>query len=302
MATSVELVEQSLRASEYGLEETENFVVLSSNLETECMESNVPEENIAKRWLYADIFNTEFNLSFKLPYNDTCDECDKFMLAKSQSRDENIEIEYQHHLEEASRRYHLKKEDKEAAIKSDGRMKLLTVDLQKCLPTPVLTNQQSFYKLKLWTYNYTISDFAGNATTCIMWDESVSGRGANEMASKLLKWAATINENVREITVWSDNCPSQNRNIVMVMAYFWIIHKHPHIEIINHKFLLRGHTHMEVDSDHSLIERERKKTPFLKIMTPWDWQQLARLCCRSKPFNVINMDTHDFKDFKSVWQ
>nr|CAI5824489.1 unnamed protein product [Callosobruchus analis] len=107
------------------------------------------------------------------------------MLAKSQSRDENIESEYQHHLEEASRRYHLKKEDKEAAIKSDGRMKLLTVELQKCLPTIFLTNEQSFYKLKLWTYNYTISDFAGSAATCNMWDESISGRGANEMASGL---------------------------------------------------------------------------------------------------------------------
>nr|CAI5856554.1 unnamed protein product [Callosobruchus analis] len=73
---------------------------------SECMESNVPEENIAKRLIHS---TQNFNLSFKLPYKDTCDECNKFMLAKSQSRDENIESEYQHHLEEASRRYHLKK-------------------------------------------------------------------------------------------------------------------------------------------------------------------------------------------------
>nr|CAI5834687.1 unnamed protein product [Callosobruchus analis] len=43
MATSVELVEQSLQASEYGLEESENLVVLSSNLETETSNKTSPE-------------------------------------------------------------------------------------------------------------------------------------------------------------------------------------------------------------------------------------------------------------------
>lgn len=265
----------------------------------ECHENNVPEENIAKSWLYFSIFNTEFNYSFKLPYNDTCDECDKFLLAKTQAA-ENIDTIYEEHLDEAGKRYALKRADKEVAMASKGKRKFVTVDLQKCLPTPLLTNQQSFYKLKLWTYNYTISDAAENVT-CIMWDESKSGRGASEMASGLLKWIDTLNENVEDITIWSDNCPSQNRNFIMVMAYFWILKNYPNIKLINHKFLLRGHTHMEVDGDHSLIERERKRTPFLKVMTPWDWQQLARLCCRSKPFNVVNMEVCDFKDFKSLY-
>lgn len=270
---------------------------------TDCHENNVPEENIAKSWLYSTIFNTEFNYSFKLPYNDTCDECDKFLLAKTQSTEnrEDIDRSYQEHLDKAGKRYALKRTDKETAIQSDGKIKFVTVDLQKCLPTPLLTNQQSFYKLKLWTYNYTISDAAGNVTSCIMWDESKSGRGANEMASGILKWAKTLSESVQEITIWSDNCPSQNRNMIMVMAYFWILKNYPNIKKIDHKFLLRGHTHMEVDGDHSLIERERKRTPFLKVMTPWDWQQLARLCCRSKTFNVVNMEVSDFKDFKSLY-
>ena len=273
---------------------------------SECMENNTPDENIAKSWLYSEIFNTEFNLCFKLPYNDTCDECDRLMLAKTQADGgvdgtPNIDNSLQQHLAEAGNRYALKREDKEKAVQSQGKIKMVTVDLQKCLPTPVLTNQQSFYKLKLWTYNYTISDSGGNTTTCLMWDESKSGRGANQMASGFFKWISTLSETVSEIYVWSDNCPSQNRNMIMVVAYFWIMHNYPNIKIINHKFLLRGHTHMEVDGDHSLIERERKKTPFLKIMTPWDWQQLARLCCRSKPFNAINMELVDFKDFKTLY-
>lgn len=79
---------------------------------TDCHENNVLEENIVKSWLYSTIFNTEFNYSFKLPYNDTCDECDKFLLAKTQSTEnrENIDRSYQEHLDEASKRYALKRQ------------------------------------------------------------------------------------------------------------------------------------------------------------------------------------------------
>lgn len=48
-----------------------------------------------------------------------------------------------------------------------------------------------------------------------------------------------------------------------------------YIKVINLFFL--GHTRMEVDSDHSLIEKEKKRerkretkrTPFLQVMTSW---------------------------------
>lgn len=47
---------------------------------SDCREQNVPFEQIAKLWLYTEIFNTEFNYSFKNPVNDTCDECDYFQV------------------------------------------------------------------------------------------------------------------------------------------------------------------------------------------------------------------------------
>lgn len=31
------------------------------------------------------------------------------------------------------------------------------------------------------------------------------------------------------------------------------------LKIINHKYLLRGHTHLKIDSDYSIIERAKKK-------------------------------------------
>nr|CAI5837837.1 unnamed protein product [Callosobruchus analis] len=87
------------------------------------------------------------------------------------------------------------------------------IDLQKCLPTPELTNSQSFYCLKLWTYNLVIHDSTIQKAYCMMWDESIAGRGGNEVASCVLKWAEICNipETVRDLIIWSDNCPSQNK-------------------------------------------------------------------------------------------
>lgn len=45
-----------------------------------CKENEVKQELIAKQWLFRDIFNTEFNLGFKEPANDTCDDCDEFQV------------------------------------------------------------------------------------------------------------------------------------------------------------------------------------------------------------------------------
>lgn len=272
----------------------------------ECEENNLEDTHIAKDWLYADIFNKEFNLSFKPPDNDTCDQCDYFLtqLREIQTPTEKqiIQQEYDEHLQEASKRYNLKRDDKQKSIEEKAVKIVACVDLQKCLPTPVLTNSQSFYTLKLWTYNYTIFDVTNKAVTCVMWDESKSGRGANEMASGMYSWAlSNIRPNHEHLIIWSDNCPSQNRNIVMVMAYFFILKKFPSLKIIEHKFLLRGHTHLEVDSCHSLIEREKKKTLGFQIMTPWDWQQIARMCSINNPFQIINMETEDFKDFKQLY-
>lgn len=274
--------------------------------QAECEENNVEQAHIAKEWLYAEIFNTEFNLSFKYPDNDTCDQCDHFLIKLREEpsivEKETLQKEYDLHLEEASKRYKLKKEDKQKYLEDKFKSIMVCVDMQKCLPTPVLTNSQSFYSLKLWTYNYTVYNVTNKVTTCVMWDESKSGRGANEMASGMLKWAmSNIKPTHENLIIWSDNCPSQNRNLIMVMAYFYLLKKFPSLKRIEHKFLLRGHTHLEVDACHSLIEREKKKTVGFQKMTPWDWQQIARMCSINNPFEIINMEIEDFKDFKQLF-
>ncbi|XP_046677553.1 uncharacterized protein LOC124365607 [Homalodisca vitripennis] len=81
-------------------------------------------------------------------------------------------------------------------------------DLQKCLPTPALTNCQSFYLRKLWTLNYTIDDSSGKKTWCMIWNETTAGRGGSEMASCLFTWAnEELNKSsIDTLTVLNPDC------------------------------------------------------------------------------------------------
>lgn len=81
--------------------------------------------------------------------------------------------------------------------------------------------------------------------------------------------------------------------------FLYFVSQNSTLEVINHKFLVAGHTHMECDSDHALIEKEKKKTN-LKINHLNDWVQLIRLCKRQKPFTVIQMGLDNFYDFSAL--
>nr|CAH7742478.1 unnamed protein product [Callosobruchus chinensis] len=51
----------------------------------------------------------------------------------------------------------------------------------------------------------------------------------------------------------------------MVMGYFYILRMKPNVTVVNHKFLARGHTHLEADAVHSTIEREGRNFHNLKL-------------------------------------
>ena len=240
------------------------------NTSEECMKDGKEK---AKEWLFRHVFNEEYNLSFKLPDNDTCDKCDELECKIKNCSQEHKEIfskEKEEHLFEANRRYKLKAEDKENCGENE---KVIMVDLQKCLPTPYLSNSESFYLRKLWTLNYIVYDSGTKSAFCMMY----GGRGGNEMASCFLKWAeCALPITTEKLTVWSDNCAGQNKNHSMILMYLSLLHHFENLQEISHKYLLCGHSHMEVDTIHSMIERKKKRLQtmqFSPAMIGQMWQK-----------------------------
>lgn len=102
------------------------------------------------------------------------------------------------------------------------------------------------------------------------------------------------------VTLYSDTCGGQNKNTHLVAMLMAVLKNHPTLKIIDHKFLLAGHTRMECDSDHALIEK-KKKNSNVSIYHPHDCLQLVRQTGKKKPFRVIQMERKDFYEYSSLF-
>lgn len=69
------------------------------------------------------------------------------------------------------------------------------------------------------------------------------------------------------------------------------------IEGVELKFLESGHTQMEVDSMHSVIEKEKKGRT---VYTPPEWGTIVRGARRKNPYIVEELIYSDFYDVKVI--
>lgn len=256
-------------------------------------------ENPVSDKIYRKKFH-KLNLSFKKPKVDTCHTCDLFKMKLNIATDEitklALEKERDSHLLAADMAYKEKQCDKNIAM-TNNKIKCLTFDLQQCLPTPALQSSVAFYKRQLWTFNLTIHDNATGMSTHHMWHEGISGRGANQIASCLFAYLREQPEEISEVILYSDTCGGQNKNTHVAAMFTYLLTIKPSMKLIYHKFMIPGHTHMEVDLDHAIIEKKKKKTE-IQIYHPHDWMQLVR--SSSKKFTVKEMRQNDFFDFASL--
>ena len=214
---------------------------------------------------FGKIFKT-MNLSFRPPYLDTCKTCDTLHMAIKTTNSEidrmTIKQTLIDHQDKAKFAYDQKKIDKLKA-RENVHIHSVTFDLQQCLPTPDLTTSVVFYKRLLWTYNLTCHDQATNNSQCFLWNETIAGRGSNEIASCLYKYIQSLPIEVTTLNLYSDTCGGQNRNFFVSLMFchflFEVCDDNTGMTTINHKFLEPGHTHLECDVDHAKIERAKKK-------------------------------------------
>lgn len=270
----------------------------------DCISKNIQPQLES---FYRKVFVENFNLSFHRPSNDTCAKCDKYKLQinnTSDFRERTVcEDNYNQHLTTAEEAYKEKKKDKTSSCNNET-IAFLSFDLQKCLPTPLLQNNISFYKRSLWTYNLTIYSCVHRKkhAVCYIWDESLGGRGGQEISSCLRHYILSLPNDITEIHMFSDCCPGQTRNIYVAVMLSLLIEDYVKIGrkiIINHKFLEPGHTHLEADTVHAAIEKVKSKTT-AKIELPRDWANLIRMVPRNPPIEVLEIEQKDLLNFEDT--
>ncbi|KAE8741241.1 hypothetical protein FOCC_FOCC013228 [Frankliniella occidentalis] len=249
------------------------------------------------RWVYSREVH-KLGLKFKALHADTCHRCDTLEAAVKYSktdeeREENKQQQTLHHLK-AEAAIEQKKADK-AKAKENVTVETITFDLQQCLPTPSLSTSIIFYLRQLWVYNLTIHIMSTGHSIHNMWHEAEGGRGANQVGSALFKYILSLPDEVEHLIMWSDTCGGQNKNSIINSALVTALSRKKTLKVIDQKFLVPGHTHLECDGDHAVIENKKRQAP--EIHVPRDWYNLVRNA--SKKFSVQLLKEHQL-DFKAL--
>ena len=264
--------------------EIKSMTKLYQMLREFCQDRRFP---IPSRFLLSLEFRKK-RLAFFQPKKDQCDTCCAFKTG-------NItEIDYRVHEEKKNLAREEKRKDKEESEKSDS---VWTMDTQAVLLSPRLQASAMYYKTKLACHNFTMYNLKTGKVICYFWDESEGSLSSSNFTSCIRDCLSRIvdDSEIKRVILYSDGCGYQNRNVVLANALleFSVAHR---IEIVQ-KFLEKGHTQMEVDSVHSLIERKLKNR---NIYFPGDYIEVFRECRPAKPFDIVHL-THDFfRDFSGI--
>ena len=233
----------------------------------------------------------EMNLSLYAPKKDQCDMCSQYSVGSL------LQSEYDAHQERKVIARNEKSKDKEQG-KADPTFRCYTMDVQSVLLAPRLHVSTTDYKTKLKVHNYTIYNQVTEDVTCFLWNESEGGVSSDVFASTLYNFLLSeVNKhpNIKTIIIWSDGCTYQNRNVTMANALLNLALQKD-ITIIQ-KYLEKGHSQMEVDACHSLIEKKLGKKV---ISVPAQYVEICRDARVSpSPFQVKLLTFKDFSDFSS---
>lgn len=252
-------------------------------------------ESAQSEYIYRTVFSNDFNYGFHQPKKDQCTFCNRYKHATAAQQCE-LRDDYNLHMLRKVQARTKKEEAKQSAI-TNSKHCAITFDLQKVLLCPAGKVGLIFYKRKLASYNLTIHNLATREGHCFMWCETVAKRGSCEISSCLFKYFESLPETVENVTLISDSCSGQNRNVQVASMLMSAVELLP-IKVIDYYFLESGHTQMEVDSIHACIERTAKS---VDVYVPRDWALVAATAKKTgKPYSVKQLTADDIVDWKCV--
>ena len=265
---------------------------------------------VVEEHTFRKVFNSDFNLGFSLPRTDTCATCDRLNLAlKSDADDTVARKQLADHQDMADKGYQSMRGDKKAAVTSWSNMirsvgsapysskdavDMISFDFMQNLPTPNLSHNDVFYLRQLWTYNFGIHDLVADKGFMYLWDETVAKWGSSEVASCLKLFFRTYRTSARSLVSYSDGCGGQNKNLTIVGLYNEL-HLSRVYDVLDHKFLTRGHTFLRNDSDFAQIE---KRNASATVYVPGDWSPVVKEANRRNPFEVVTIQQREFFNYK----
>lgn len=248
---------------------------------------------------YYQVFRS-LNISFTRLGNEECDVCEEFRLHKMQCQCE-IECEefskYMHHKRRYVKARNMYQRD--AADPMVETQPRVAVDLQKVILIPRMDQfKKSIFTSRLCVYNETFSILGTKSgkkkDMTIVWHEAIAGRQDEDISSAYCKFF-DMHRDAEIITMWMDNCSSQNKNWTFLSMIRDMMNSGSvNATEINCKYFEPGHSFMAADSTHSKLERSLVRQNG-KIFDFADLEQTFK----DAGCAVTVMKTEDFVDWQS---
>ncbi|CAH1646166.1 unnamed protein product [Spodoptera littoralis] len=268
-----------------------------SHYRRENTDADYLQPGMTVRKMYEDYYLKEFD---DLPDKNTrrCLKCDNYAIQQKNGVD--VQEEHHAHLKKAESLRKQMKVDFERAQK-EPNVECLTFDLEKTLPLPRIPTNIVFYKRQLWVYNSGIHRASDDKGFCYVWVEGEAGRGAQEVASCLLRFIQNeLRENTEHLILWSDSCGGQNRNIKITLMLKTALHSHTTLKTISMRFLEPGHTFLPNDTDFSKIETKIKE--YDRIYTVEDYMNIMKHAKIRNPLHIKRMNNEQFLGCSNIEQ
>ena len=174
------------------------------------------------------MFNTKFNIGFGPPRADTCAKCDEFNVKIRAEEDEiskqELKKEKQEHLRQSDIFYGRKRVARTTAKKSP-KTTAIAFDYWKNLPCPNVSTNDVYYRRQLSIFTFTIHALESKKVYLYTNDETTGRKGAHDVFSLLQHFFFTkVPENVKEVFMFCDGCPGQNKNYTMFRFLHSLVH------------------------------------------------------------------------------
>lgn len=151
----------------------------------------------------------------------------------------------------------------EKARENNNWYYVIPFDLEKALRFPILTVSIANYKKNLYVYNVGCHELYTSRGFLYIWGETVASRGSQKISSCVFKHLSAHSTSARHIIDYSDSCTDQNRNIKMVLMLMHFVTGDTPVHIIDHKFMVSGHSFLPNDADFGSIETATRRKEYI---------------------------------------
>ena len=270
------------------------------------LDTAYPGEQWVSPRYYRTVFTTQYNIVSKPPRTDVCNKCEAFeknIEAKKASYlpTKKLQEDFESHKAAASVPQELlaEAEAKSKVEPADSPLRTVAMDLQQTLPCPNLRVGVAYYKCKVWVYNFCIYDMNRQKANMFIWTETEAKRGADEIASCIVKWIENEfaqERKFKKLRIFCDNCAGQNKNVYIMIMALRLIHAEwlQRVEVV---FMVPGHSFMPCDRAFGVIEKKIRKRR--SVFCPQDYVQIAATAV-SRGNDVFRMQQSDFFHFTSL--